>query len=150
MYSLSIQFAFLSHTLYNLLCTAVICIYAGFSNRLVAFNRQGLPWWLRTVNNVEDPGSISGLGRSPGEGNGDPYQYSCLKNSIDRGAWQATVHGSQRVGHDWATNTHRDKGHGSSNLKKIHGNCTINIWEAEWKRKHYLVNVFCLYHLIYC
>ena len=40
-----------------------------------------------------DPGSIPGLGRSPGEGNGNPLQYSCLENSIDRGAWQATVHG---------------------------------------------------------
>ena len=40
-----------------------------------------------------DPGSIPGLGRSPGEGNGNPLQYSCLENSTDRGAWQATVHG---------------------------------------------------------
>ena len=36
---------------------------------------------------------ISGLGRSPGEGNGNPLQYSCLENSMDRGAWKATVHG---------------------------------------------------------
>ena len=40
-----------------------------------------------------DQGSISGLGRSPGEGNGYPLQYSCLENSMDRGAWWATVHG---------------------------------------------------------
>ena len=40
-----------------------------------------------------DQGSNPGLGRSPGEGNGCPLQYSCLKNPIDRGAWQATVHG---------------------------------------------------------
>ena len=40
-----------------------------------------------------DPGSIPGLGRSPGEGNGNPLQYSCLENPMDRGAWQATVHG---------------------------------------------------------
>ena len=38
-------------------------------------------------------GSIPGSGRSPGVGNGNPLQYSCLKNSMDRGAWQATVHG---------------------------------------------------------
>ena len=37
--------------------------------------------------------SIPGLGRSPGEGNGNPLQYSCLENSADRGAWWATVHG---------------------------------------------------------
>ena len=38
-------------------------------------------------------GSIPGPGRSPGEGNGNPLQYSCLENPMDRGAWQATVHG---------------------------------------------------------
>ena len=43
--------------------------------------------------NTGDPGSIPGLGRSPGEGNGNPRQYSCLENSMDRGAWQATVQG---------------------------------------------------------
>ena len=40
-----------------------------------------------------DLGSILGLGRSPGEGNGNPPQYSCLENPIERGAWWATVHG---------------------------------------------------------
>ena len=43
--------------------------------------------------NAGDLGSVPGLGRSPGEGNGYPLQYSCLENSMDRGAWQATVHG---------------------------------------------------------
>ena len=43
--------------------------------------------------NAEDPGSIPGSGRSPGEGNGYPLQYSCLENSMHRGGWQATVHG---------------------------------------------------------
>ena len=42
--------------------------------------------------NAEDPGWISGSGKSPGEGNGNPLQYSCLENSMDREAWQATVH----------------------------------------------------------
>ena len=50
--------------------------------------------------NVGDLGSIPGLGKSPGEGNGNPLQYSCLENPVDRGAWWATVHGSQGVGHD--------------------------------------------------
>ena len=40
-----------------------------------------------------DPGLIAGSGRPPGEGNGNPLQYSCLESSMDRGAWQATVHG---------------------------------------------------------
>ena len=43
--------------------------------------------------NVGDPGSILGSGRSPGEGSGNPLQYSCLENPVDGGAWQATVHG---------------------------------------------------------
>ena len=43
-------------------------------------------------------GSIPGSGRSPGEGNGNPLQYSCLENSRNRGAWWATVQGLQRVG----------------------------------------------------
>ena len=43
--------------------------------------------------NAGDPGSTPGLGRSPGEGNGHPFQCSCLENSMDRGAWQAIVHG---------------------------------------------------------
>ena len=43
--------------------------------------------------NVEDLCSIPGLGSSPGEGHGNPLQYSCLENSMDRGAWRATVHG---------------------------------------------------------
>ena len=53
--------------------------------------------------NAGDLGSIPGSGRSPGEGNGNPLQYSCLENLMDRGAWRATVHGVTRVGHDLAT-----------------------------------------------
>ena len=48
--------------------------------------------------NVGDLGSVPGWGRSPGEGNGSLLQYSCLENSVDRGAWQSM--GSQRVRHD--------------------------------------------------
>ena len=55
----------------------------------------------RMVKNLpamqETPGSIPGLGRSLGEGNGNPIQYSCLENSMDRGTWQATVHGSAKT-----------------------------------------------------
>ena len=46
-----------------------------------------------SARNAGDLGSIPGLGRSPGEGNGSPLQYSCLENSMDGGAWWATVHG---------------------------------------------------------
>ena len=50
--------------------------------------------------NAEDVGSIPGLGRSPGEGNDNPLQYSCLENPMDRGDWQATIHGVARVVYD--------------------------------------------------
>ena len=49
---------------------------------------------------VSDAGSIPGLGRSPGGGHGNPLLDLCLENPTDRGAWWATVHGSQRVRHD--------------------------------------------------
>ena len=55
--------------------------------------------------NAGDPSSIPGLGRSPGEGTSSPLQYSCLENPMDREAWQTTVYGVARVGHDsdWTT-----------------------------------------------
>ena len=57
---------------------------------------SGLPWWLSSKEsacNLGDAGSILGWGRFPGERNGNPFQYSCLGNFMDRGAWQATVYG---------------------------------------------------------
>ena len=50
--------------------------------------------------NAGDLGSIPGLGRSPGEGNGNPLQYSCLENPMDGRAWKVQSVGSQRVGYD--------------------------------------------------
>ena len=58
-------------------------LLVGFPGGLVIKNQPA---------NAEDVGSIPGLGKCPGEGNGNPLQYSCLKNSMDRGAWQATIH----------------------------------------------------------
>ena len=59
-----------------------------------------MPWWLsgkesacNATCNAGHTGSIPGSGRSPGKGNGNPLQYSFLGNPMDRGAWQATVHG---------------------------------------------------------
>ena len=46
-----------------------------------------------SAGDVRDTGSIPGLGKCPGEGNGNPPQYSCLENSVGRGAWRATLHG---------------------------------------------------------
>ena len=53
--------------------------------------------------NARDLGSTPEPERAPGEGNDNPLQYSCLENLLDRGAWQATVHGVSRVGHDLRT-----------------------------------------------
>ena len=69
----------------------------------------GLPWWLNvkefacSAGDKGDVGSIPGLGRSPKEGNGNPLQYSCLENPMDRGAWWAMAHGVASIGHNLAT-----------------------------------------------
>ena len=52
-------------------------------------------------------GLIPGSGRSPGEGNGNPLQYSLLENSMDRGAWQATIHGVTKSWTPVSTHTHQ-------------------------------------------
>ena len=60
------------------------------------YSKVGFPGGAVVKNlptNGEDEGSIPRSGRSPGGGNGNPLQYSCLKNSMDRGAWQDIVHG---------------------------------------------------------
>ena len=48
---------------------------------------------LANAGDIRDTGSIPGSGRAPGDGHGNPLQYSCLEISTDRGAWRATVHG---------------------------------------------------------
>ena len=53
--------------------------------------------------NARDASLMPGWGGSPGEGNGNPLQYSCLGHPMDRGTWQAVVHGVTRVGHDLVT-----------------------------------------------
>ena len=68
---------------------------------LIGLVLGGPPRWRsgkESACNAGDLGSIPGLGRSPGEGNGYPLQYSCLVNSMDREVWQATVH---RVAESW-------------------------------------------------
>ena len=60
------------------------------------YTHQGFPGGSEvreSASNAGDPGSIPGSGRSPGEGNGNPLQYSCLENPMDGGVWWATVHG---------------------------------------------------------
>ena len=61
---------------------------------------HGLSWWLsvqESTCNAGEADSIPGSGRSPGGGHGNPLQYSCLGNPMDRGAWWATLHGVRRM-----------------------------------------------------
>ena len=78
-----------------------------------------------------EPGSIPGLGRSPGEGNGNLFQYSYLENPRDVGVWWATVHGSQRARHNWATNnsnkTNTTAEAETNQSKKISGTFWVNL-----------------------
>ena len=64
------------------------------------------------VGDIRDVGSVPRLGRSPGGGNGYPLQYSCLENSMDRGAWRAIAHGvtkSQTRLRDYTTSNNKTK-----------------------------------------
>ena len=95
--------------------------------------------------NAGDLGSIPGLGRFPGEGNGNPLQYSCLENPMDGGAWCRPLSmGSQRVRHDWATSLHSCSKDPNS-LKTFRGRflktrwerggvvgCVISLWVCFW------------------
>ena len=76
------------------------------------------PWNLITPSKAvlvikKDVSFIPGSGRFPGGGNGNPPQYSCLENPMDRGAWRATVHGLYRVRHNWSglAHAHHPTGH---------------------------------------
>ena len=71
-----------------------LCLLKGLPK--VALVIKNLP---ADAGDIKGLGSIPGLGGSPGGGRGNPLQYSCLKNSMDRGVWRATVHGVQRVRH---------------------------------------------------
>ena len=70
--------------------------------------------------NAGDSGLIPGLGRSPGEGNRNPRQYSGLENLIDRAAWRVTVHGVAKNWNDWVTNTITNRNSKNYDNKKSH------------------------------
>ena len=104
---LSSSFYFSSH---QLLAAFIVCSVSMNVTTLIPHKAsmvthlvKNLPAMQETVCNAGDLGSIPGLGRSPGEGNGNPLQYSCLGNPLDRGACWAAVHGVTRVRHDLAT-----------------------------------------------
>ena len=78
--------------------------------------------------NAEDLGSIPGSWRSPGEGNGNPLQYSCLENPMDRGIWQATVNGVARIGYNLATKRHHHHHHHLYTIQD--GSLHVTSWET--------------------
>ena len=75
----------------------------------------------QAVCNTVDSGLIPGLRRFPGEWKGYPFQYSCLENSIDTGAWQATV---QRIAKSWT---------------QLSDSYTHTPWELYWRKKMFLL-----------
>ena len=88
--------------------TAIFIIHSSVLVELLIMctHGRGLPGGSVVKNSpanagdTRDTGLVPGLGRSLEGGNGNPFQYSCLKNYMDRGAWQAKVHGVAKVGHD--------------------------------------------------
>ena len=95
-------------------------------------------WWLRgkaSAHNAGDLGSIPGSGRSPGEGNGNPLQYSCLENPMDRGVWQTTVHGLTK-------RTKEIHFHSHDAVKVLHSICQqiwkTQQWPQDWKRSVFI------------
>ena len=103
-----------SHFSYNFVCSYppsetdildfirwIFCIFSlcGVSDQMCVLSRFS----KESACSVGDPGSIPVSGRSPGEGNGKPLQYSCLKNPLDEEPSRIQPMGSQKVGHDWWT-----------------------------------------------
>ena len=94
----------------------------------------GLPRWCRdkeSACNAGDLGSIPGLGRSPGEGNGN--WYSCLGNSMDRGAWRTIVHGVAKSQTQLSTHTHTPESeHGAMGRGQKTPPLNVPPWQVEY------------------
>ena len=85
----------------------IVCLeYFSFLDMFIFLKVNNCPFKMFSFPNTSDPGLIPGLGTSPGEGNGNPLQYSCLRNPMDRRTWQARVHGFARVRHNLTTKPH--------------------------------------------
>ena len=98
--------------------------------------------------NAGDLGSILGSGRSPGGGNGNPLQYACLENPMDRGAWQTTVHGVTRVGHDLATKPPPPPDRKYSEKKIPESFKKKKTWNLLWA-SNYLHSIYIIFTIIY-
>ena len=133
-----------------------VILFKHWINITISLTVRGFPSGSvgkESACNAGDLGSIPGLGRSPGEGNGNPLQCSCLENSIDRGARQATVHGIA-VTHNWETFTfHSQLGFpGSASGKESTCQCRrskrrgFDPWTGMilWGRKWHPISVFLL------
>ena len=85
----------------------MLCSFQDYSSdSVIHIHVSGLPWSLSGKElpaNAGEAGLIPGSGRSPGEGNGNPLQYSCLGNPMDKGAWWATVLEVPRIRHNSVT-----------------------------------------------
>ena len=88
-----------------------------------------------SAHNAGDQGSIPGLGRSPGEGNGNPLQCSCLENSMDGGAWWATVHGITK----------------SRTRQRIHFQFTVSKVQSDFclLEKHFITFIYLFIFILY-
>ena len=107
----------------KLCCQPRSCSLADFTSLWLGF--PGSSVGKESACNAGDPGSIPGWGRSPGEGNGNPLQYSCLENPTDRGAWQATVWG-HRESDTTESLDHLVAGHIVVELKSpLHAGCQL-------------------------
>ena len=77
------------------------------------------------AGDIRDTNLIPGSGRAPGGRHGNPLQYSCLENPMDRGAWRATVHGDTRVRHDWSNSAFRTE-------KAMAPHSSTLAWKLPW------------------
>ena len=93
----NVNFLFITYSFCNIFFFYYICAQSQASQGALVV--QNLP---ASAEDARELGSISGLGRPPGEGNGNPLQYSCLGNPMERGAWRAAVHEVTKSQHDWA------------------------------------------------
>ena len=129
------------------MCAYKVCGYItehSYVSR-TQIKKQKILCWLssrESACNAGDVTSIPGSGRSHGEGNGNPLQYSCLENPMDRRAWQATVHGVTRVGYDLATNPpphvyQASLHHFSSEGGRlpVAGTIMVRLWPPQWEAR---------------